>query len=276
MERKKNELFRVPYCPFPTIRGFSIYTDARGNICLLDFEDDLDNKFYCLEIDERSMVPRDALLMTDFIKKFVSGKDVLDIGTGGGILAIQSAVYGARSVVGIDIDDLVLECASNNGELNNLDITWKLSNLFSNLGSERFDLVLSNPPQLPMRSGQVRDTGGPDGRQIVERIIMECPNYLNNKGVLLMVLFDFLGVDTSYGPHPPLLHLFESNGFQVEIVRREKTFVRKGGHTERSSSYILEQYPRYKFETRDGEIIHEKLVVKAQLKNNIQYGTKIT
>jgi ribosomal protein L11 methyltransferase len=48
----------------------------------------------------------------------VGGCDVLDVGTGSGVLAIASALLGARSVRAIDVDEDALESARENVALN--------------------------------------------------------------------------------------------------------------------------------------------------------------
>ncbi len=48
------------------------------------------------------------------------GQEVLDAGTGTGILAIYAKIKGAKKVVGFDIDDWCIENSIENAELNNI------------------------------------------------------------------------------------------------------------------------------------------------------------
>ncbi|WP_068775143.1 50S ribosomal protein L11 methyltransferase [Paenibacillus sp. FJAT-26967] len=59
------------------------------------------------------------------------GEDVIDVGTGSGILAIAAAKLGARSVLAVDLDPVAVASASENAVLNGLDdrIHVKLSDL---------------------------------------------------------------------------------------------------------------------------------------------------
>lgn len=50
------------------------------------------------------------------------GKDVLDVGTGSGILALAAALQGAREVLGVDIDPVTIPAAFENAELNGLTV----------------------------------------------------------------------------------------------------------------------------------------------------------
>lgn len=47
------------------------------------------------------------------------GKDVLDVGTGSGILAIVADLLGANQILGVDIDPIAVEVAIENGKINN-------------------------------------------------------------------------------------------------------------------------------------------------------------
>ena len=46
------------------------------------------------------------------------GKDILDVGTGSGILAICADLLGGRNILGIDIDPIAVEVAKENGAFN--------------------------------------------------------------------------------------------------------------------------------------------------------------
>ncbi|MEG1028238.1 MAG: 50S ribosomal protein L11 methyltransferase, partial [Oscillospiraceae bacterium] len=50
------------------------------------------------------------------------GETMLDVGTGSGILAITALLLGAKSAVGIDIDELATKVAKENAELNSVEI----------------------------------------------------------------------------------------------------------------------------------------------------------
>ena len=58
-------------------------------------------------------------LCMELIEKYVTPEsDVLDVGTGSGILAIAALLLGAKSAVGIDIDALSVKIAAENAVLN--------------------------------------------------------------------------------------------------------------------------------------------------------------
>ena len=58
------------------------------------------------------------------LKSEIKEKDVIDMGTGTGILAILGKKLGARSVTAVEIDPYALQNAEENGLLNKVDINW--------------------------------------------------------------------------------------------------------------------------------------------------------
>ncbi|NLW41537.1 MAG: 50S ribosomal protein L11 methyltransferase [Tissierellia bacterium] len=78
------------------------------------------------------------------LEKYIKpGDDVLDIGSGSGILAIASKFLGAKTVIGTDLDEKAVEIAKENAKLNDVDIEFKVSNLFSNV-EDIVDVIVSN------------------------------------------------------------------------------------------------------------------------------------
>src|SRR4051794_19346290 len=78
---------------------------------------------------------------------FVVGADVVEIGTGTGIVALSAARH-ARSVTAIDISKAAVECATSNARANGLDdkVDVRLGDMFEPVRGEAFDVILCNPP----------------------------------------------------------------------------------------------------------------------------------
>ena len=70
------------------------------------------------------------------------GANVLDVGTGTGVLAMIAARSGACRVVGIDIDPEAVVAARENAALNEVDCTFSTSELGAL--DERFEIVVAN------------------------------------------------------------------------------------------------------------------------------------
>ena len=74
-------------------------------------------------------------LCAELIEKYISpGMNVLDIGTGSGILAIAESMLGAKTVFACDIDPTAVKVARKNAALNKVNnITFAVSDLLKNV-----------------------------------------------------------------------------------------------------------------------------------------------
>jgi methylase of polypeptide subunit release factors len=102
------------------------------------------------------------------------GRQVADVGTGSGILALAAARAGASWVLALDINPNAARAAHDNARINGLGdrVTGICSNLLSGLAARPlFDVIVSNPPYF---AGEPRDLAdrawhsGPSHRDIVE------------------------------------------------------------------------------------------------------------
>lgn len=78
--------------------------------------------------------------------KNLDQKTVLDFGSGSGILSIAAAVWGAKNVVGVEIDDLAIENAQENAKLNHVEqkVTWLHELPPCENEQQTFDVLLAN------------------------------------------------------------------------------------------------------------------------------------
>jgi len=162
----------------------------------------------------------DSFLLAKHVPRFSKGS-VLDVGTGCGIQAIAAAKK-AKSVLAIDISDSALECAKENATAAGLEkkIEFKKSDLFSKLlPSEKFDLIIFNPPYLPTTKTQATRgildaawNGGKDGRKVIGRFLREFPHHLAPGGSLLILHCDL--ADTG-----KTIRKLKSAGFSVSILQ---------------------------------------------------------
>jgi ribosomal protein L11 methyltransferase len=85
-----------------------------------------------------------SLMMEVILELELTGKRLLDMGCGTGILGILASMTGAGHVTAIDIDEWSYNATVENSSLNNiLNITAKMGDS-GLLGSETFDVVLAN------------------------------------------------------------------------------------------------------------------------------------
>lgn len=80
------------------------------------------------------------------IEKHYHGGEVLDVGTGSGILAIAAARLGAREVLGVDIDPMAVRVAQENVEKNGLSdrVTICEGDLVKGLDNVQCEFAVAN------------------------------------------------------------------------------------------------------------------------------------
>jgi putative methylase len=87
-----------------------------------------------------------VLYLAAYTNDDIIGKTVLDLGCGTGRLALAASYLGAQRVVGVDIDKIAINTASENSEKAGLktNVSWVFGDISAITGS--FDTVLQNPP----------------------------------------------------------------------------------------------------------------------------------
>ncbi len=88
------------------------------------------------------------LIVSELLSMNLSGYNILDVGTGTGILSIVSVLHGANKALGIEIDEAAYINALENIKLNNVDDNIEILNgdasLIKNLKPLSFNIVLAN------------------------------------------------------------------------------------------------------------------------------------
>lgn len=155
----------------------------------------------------------DSYLLEKFVKIYAKGL-VLDMGTGSGIQA-KAAAEISENVVAVDISDKALKYVSEN--INNPKITFLKSDLFSNVEG-LFDTIIFNPPYLPDEEFEdKRLFGGKDGHEIVEKFLISAKSYLNEGGVILLLISSLTGEEK-------IKQILDENGYQYDECGREHIF----------------------------------------------------
>ena len=195
-------------------------------------------RFRC---DPRALVPRSPL--AEWIERgFAPWLDaeevsrVLDVGTGGGCIAIACATcFPAARVDAVDIDRNALVLAGENVHDHALEERVRLveSDLFSEVGGA-YDLIVANPPyvgrdeyeSLPPEYGHEPARGlraGEDGVDLIARILDRAARHLTGKGVLVVEAGSCRPALEARCPELPFTWLdLERGGENVFLLRRDE------------------------------------------------------
>lgn len=139
----------------------------------------------------------DPVLLANFIRPKERDR-IIDLGTGNGIIAILTALNHPKTeIVGIDIQEGLLELARKNVELNCLEKRVEIKRLdirkvSGSLKAESFDIAVGNPPYRKLKRGRLN----PDREKALARHEVEItlPEYLEaskylvkNKGRIVFI-----------------------------------------------------------------------------------------
>jgi release factor glutamine methyltransferase len=132
----------------------------------------------------------DSLLLADCVK-YYKGKSALEIGAGSGLI-LKILQENFEIVVGTDLDFASLVYCKRSLSKNIMLACCDAASAFHH----RFELIVSNPPYLPIEDAEKKDLavyGGPTGIETTLHFIKSAISVLDNNGKLLMIhtsLFD--------------------------------------------------------------------------------------
>ncbi|WP_225743445.1 peptide chain release factor N(5)-glutamine methyltransferase [Marinilactibacillus sp. Marseille-P9653] len=158
-----------------------------------------DRKF---KVTNDTLIPRpETEEWFDRYLKTLSSKplDVLDIGTGTGVLAISHKLERPSDrVTAVDISSEALEIAKQNAASLKAEVRFYLSDLTSAVRTHHYDLILSNPPYISTSEHGEMDQSvldhepalalfaAEDGLDIYKRLAKELPSILNPEAKVIL------------------------------------------------------------------------------------------
>lgn len=150
-----------------------------------------------------------------------SARRVLDLGTGSGCIAISIALERpACEVVAVDASPEALAVGRDNAaRLGAGNVRFVESDWYSALGSECFDLIVSNPPYIAGGDPHLADlaheprsalVAGVDGLDDIRRIVAGAARHLRPGGSLM--------VEHGWDQRHAVMEIFRAGGFATPVT----------------------------------------------------------
>ncbi len=192
-------------------------------------------------VDRRVIVPRSPIanLIVEQFQPWLleSPARVLDLCTGSGCIGIACAyAFEQAEIVLSDISLDAIDIAMKNIDGHALGdrITAVQSDLFANIKSFNFDLIVSNPPYVDAEDFQsmpqeyhhepaVALESGVDGLDFTRRLLVEAAGYLSPDGVLIVEVGNSsVALEQAYPTVPFLWFEFEEGDGGVFMLTRQQ------------------------------------------------------
>jgi ribosomal protein L3 glutamine methyltransferase len=216
-------------------------TDERVPAAYLTREAWLGNfRFY---VDERVLIPRSfiAELLPDGLEPYIRDraavKSALDLCTGSGCLAVLLAhAFEEADIDAVDVSADALAVAQRNVSEYGLAgrINLIRSDLFDNVPTKSYDLIISNPPyvtavgmeELPREyrhEPALALAGGDDGLDPVRRILRKAPQFMQDEALLVVEIGHNRDALEAAFPRMPFVWLTTASSDEtVFLLRREE------------------------------------------------------
>lgn len=145
------------------------------------------------------------------------GKDVLEIGSGTGIISLFCCFQGASFVTCLDINPVAVENTKANFEkyeIKNAEVF--LSDLFEKIGDKKFDTIVFNAPYHGNKAEDMLELGTSDENYgTLKRFFRETGSYLKKDGRIILGFADT-------GDNNLLKEVIKNNGYEIENLMTQE------------------------------------------------------
>lgn len=185
-------------------------------------------------VNENVLIPRPdtEILVEEVIQisKKINARQILDLCTGSGAIAVSLAKYIPNSqITAVDISEKALEIAKENAKRNEVEdqITFIKSNLFEDIPKQKYDIIVSNPPYIKedvikTLQKEVRKepiialNGGKDGLDFYRKIIHDGYDYIKYRG--------YLCLEIGFDQKEEVIKLIENEGNYINTYSKKDLY----------------------------------------------------
>ncbi|MBD3209485.1 methyltransferase, partial [Candidatus Woesearchaeota archaeon] len=158
----------------------------------------------------------DSHLLRQCLPKDLSGKKVVEVGCGSGVISVACAQRGG-DVVAVDVDPAAVAATRKAARDARVTVVACEGDLFGPVRDERFDYVICNPPYLPTdpKRPDVALDGGPEGWEFTARFLKEASDHLTDSGKALLLF-------SSHTKPDKVAALIHENKFSSKLLGKKE------------------------------------------------------
>ncbi len=158
-------------------------------------------------------------ILIEYLSKLkLSGKNILELGAGSGLISVYCAKQNAK-VTSSDLNPTAIENIRKNTELNNVKIEAIESDLFDKIERQYFDYIIINPPYFPKNPKNEKEFAWFCGEdfEYFKKLFAQLNNFKSKETFVLMILSEDCDLQR-------ITSIANENHFSMNIVFQKKVF----------------------------------------------------
>ena len=177
----------------------------------------------------------DSVMLANFVTVRLRDKEILDLGTGNGVIPLILSLRTDKKIEGVEIQEKLYSLASKSVSYNHLDnqisiVCSDMKDYVSKNTIERFDVVICNPPYFKVNDknyfndSSEKTIARHEVKISLEEVVMVASKVLKNNGTFAMVhrterLLEIFDLFRKYHIEPKRIR------FVYEFVHKPSTLV---------------------------------------------------
>ena len=140
----------------------------------------------------------DSVMLANFVTIRLRDKNIVDLGTGNGVIPLILSLRTTKSIVGVEIQDALFRLAKKSVSYNSLDsqisiVCSDMKDYVSTETIEKFDVVTCNPPYFKVNDKNFfndeieKMVARHEVKITLEEVVMTASKLLKNGGIFAMV-----------------------------------------------------------------------------------------
>jgi release factor glutamine methyltransferase len=156
-------------------------------------------------------------LLLNYLKEIpLQNRTFLELGSGSGLISIYAAKQNAV-VTATDISQTAVETSQQNAERNQVSIEAIVSDLFDQIPSRIFDMIVINPPYFPQQPVNEMDYAWFCGKnfEYFERLFGNLGKYADQHSNIIMILSEDCQIER-------IRQIALKNNWQMEVIHQKR------------------------------------------------------